>query len=258
MKDKRELERKELTEQQELLLCRYFDDECGWIGSFRARGLLRKSCSAKDFFSGLRATSLETRDCGDMLLERASRSTCCENLWEKVSARIASEEKAEIFLGKRSVASSQQAFFTLPRFAWGVSGAAAALCLVAAFSLDGFSGAPSEPTFESSIASLESPIRTDGSEAGGVTLASRGIVEPVRQVSTASGAGSQPLRNFVEVDWMKSDGSVRLVHDPAASAPIIVVKKRPFDTLYPSGRSGTRALYRSRARVPAATLFANE
>ncbi|MCB0319952.1 MAG: hypothetical protein KDD60_03440 [Bdellovibrionales bacterium] len=53
-----------------------------------------------------------------------------------------------------------------------------------------------------------------------------GKLNPSQSFNTSPQSVVVVQNPVVEVDWMKSDGRVQMIHDPAASAPIIWVKKR--------------------------------
>jgi hypothetical protein len=163
----RESGSKHLSEQQELLLSSYVDDECSLLSRLRAERLIKRNESAKLFVQNLKNTSQTYRSL-------FSETPTSPDLWDKISQRIDAEERASLYLGQRkseTVAphiSGLANFFSKQALIGGLSGAAVAACVLMLVS-----------------------------------------------------------RPAMEVDWMRSNGSLKIIQNPSDNSAIFWVRKRP-------------------------------
>lgn len=202
-----------LTEHEELLLMKFVDGECGCLEKSRALRLIGASPTAAAFVEKLKASSEQA----EFVLGGASRPV---DLWSRIEQRINAEEHAAIFLGKRETgrsradASGLAAWFT-GTFGLGLSGAVATAA-VALFMI--------------------SPL---GSSREGSTSTPKDLAQMVKGVSLDTSAASavavrherpqilnDDIPSAVEVDWMRSDGRVRILPGTSERSPIIWVKRR--------------------------------
>ncbi len=201
-----------LTEREELLLSRYFDGECGFLDRRRAERLLKASSPARSFLESLSAIGLECRT--------GAAAADTPDLWGRIEARIEAEERAALYLGERRAEAerpswverirSQQAIFG------GLTGAvvAAGVLLVA-----------------SPPADLGAPGSTP--PAASFKQAAVGGVE-ARPASF-----SPSSQSAMEVDWMRSNGSLKLIPNPSGKSATIWVRRRQG---FPAGlRAATAA-----------------
>jgi hypothetical protein len=210
------LNTKTLTERQELLLCRYFDGECGICGRYAAKSLLAKNSDAREFFEQLSTIKTEC-------LEISSRSDdTCGDLWGRISARIESEERAAFYLGSRreersrSGTSLAQKLYNPQVVMGGLSGAVvAALALV-------IITRTSSPT---EILSVARDGMVSSSAPSDVTQVALGGANPQRPIN--SSRRTRSLASSMEVDWMRANGPLALIQNPQGKSAIIWVRRKP-------------------------------
>ncbi len=188
---------------------KFADGECGFLERSRAERMLQGSPQARAFLETIKTVSSETQS-------ELRREVGSVDLWARVSQRIESEEHAALFLGKREVPAaswhSRLGDWVANRWTLGISGAAvtAAIAFLAIV-----------------------PASLNKFAPSGV---SDRMVSMVRGVSLDVKEGSRPHGrpqvleddgpNVVEVDWMRSDGRVRMMPSPSRRSTIIWVKKR--------------------------------
>lgn len=187
----------ELSEKEEMLLSKYFDKECSWFESIRAKRLLTRSQIASDYINSLQGLSNS--------IKKHAESPKPE-LWFRVAARINVEEKTAGLLGTRTF--STQSSIWRDRMIGGLVGA----CAVVIFMI-----VPKTTPMNSSEMTqqaLNQPSLAEEAPHGGVV--------PVRSFNSV--ARNEPVA--VEVDWVRSDGRVQVIHGDEDRAPIIWVKRR--------------------------------
>lgn len=275
-----------LSEKQELLIMRYYDGEVSFLEKYRAKSLLSNNSEAEAFWMVLDEAARGSR----IVIEERSETAGEVDLWSRIERRIEQEERAEFFLGRRELEQdtrSRHSFFDAffaKGFASGFAGAAAAVFL-GLMVLPGSIQTLSVPAQSAVIRQTGTPIvlrDMNASTEAAVNLASGnssnyGVSAGVN--SGVPGSLNVPAPRFlesaaqgvdedyvepriiesrpVEVDWMRSDGRVRMVHDPSESSPIIWVKRRlPLPTkkvqIYRS-KDGKRVLVVEKA-IPSETL----
>ena len=193
-----------LSEQEELLLSQYFDGECSFFARRRAQRLLLSNPLAQTFLDNLSAVGSECRALAE------SRADTVD-LWARISTRIDAEEKAAFYLGERRESASQsilsrvrptQALFG------GLSGAVVAAAVLV------FVAAPADK-----VQNSPSP------SASAFKQAAIGAFE------ARPAAFQAQAKSAMEVDWMRSNGSVKLIQNPAGkSATIWVRRKKASDS----------------------------
>lgn len=196
-----------LTEKQELLLSAYADNECSFISRILAERLLKNNSNAQAFLTHLRSSST-------LFKNHASSQDMTVDLWDRIANRIDAEEKAAFYLGQRRPQVTDERTSVWARLQTrhaalgGLSGAAiAAMVLVLV-------ARPSKP-------GEILPVYTGGPVAAQNSSA-------FHQASFGAGNGNVSPRSPMEVDWMRGNGSVRLIPNPnGQSATIWVRKKAP-------------------------------
>lgn len=198
-----------LSEKEEILLSRYFDGECGLLSSFLAKRLLRDNASAQRFITSLERCSRAVE------AEASNVSLPAVDLWERIDNRIDQEQKAAFYLGERRVVERAPSLLerlrTSQAAVGGLSGAAiAAVALL-------FIYAPKD------ITSFSVPGASSTSNSHG----------QFQQVGFGASPSSQRPAGFtqsanraLEVDWMRSNGSLSLIPDATGSSAIIWVRRR--------------------------------
>lgn len=202
----RESGSKELSEQQELLLSTYVDNECSFLSRLRAERLIKRNETAKLFVQNLKNTSQTYRSL-------FADTVTSPNLWDKISQRIDAEERAALYLGQRKPSDSDHErptlahFFSKQAVLGGLSGAAVAACVLLLVS---------RPTKPGEII----PVYTGGPVAAHNASA-------FHQASLgAAPQGSLP-GSSMEVDWMRSNGSLKIIQNPTDNSAIFWIRKRP-------------------------------
>ncbi|MCB0339714.1 MAG: hypothetical protein KDD53_08920 [Bdellovibrionales bacterium] len=264
-----------LSQNEELLIMQYFDQETSFWGQFRAKRLLASSELARDFLSSLESGSQEAK----AILRVPSAVDGKElDLWDRIAMRIDQEERAEVYLGKRSFvpqdSSLKPRFFGLEllspqwmsRAGWSLSGAVAAMAFAvlvvggekqASENFAGDTGSKDlmEHAKEVSIPSM--PAQFASVQSGPADSVSRRSLESLYQRRMQRRAVSnrelQQTPRIIDespldFDWMRSDGRVTFVQDVNRGSTIIWVNKPTQMAARLSQRSET-------ARVPSAPVI---
>jgi hypothetical protein len=196
-------ESKELSEKEQILLGAYADNECSLISRLVAARLIRKKPEARVFINQLKRASEAYRS-------SAMANSTEVDLWDRISHRIDAEERAALYLGARETLSERSegslvaGWLSRHALFGGLSGAAvAAMVLVLV----------TRPTKPGEILPVYS---------GGPVAAQN---SPFQQASL----GTEPrsvANSSMEVDWMRGNGSLRLIPNPNGKSAIIWVRKR--------------------------------
>jgi hypothetical protein len=200
-----------LSEKQQLLLSRFHDGECSFISAFVARRLISRNPEALNFLSDL--SNLKNY-CSR--LDTSSRFPPID-LWERIDTRIEQEQRSALYLGTRTIDYSEESLWQRLSLrhavVGGLSGAAIAVALLV-------------------VVSRPSHLMTFSAPAAGPATGNQ-MVQPVG-IGATSAPRSQfqvkPARahNPLEVDWMRANGSLKLIPDPSGSSAIIWVRRRPI------------------------------
>jgi hypothetical protein len=205
----RESGSKDLSEQQELLLSSYVDNECSFISRIRAERLFKRSEAAKLFVRNL-------KKCSETYRSLFSDTQHSPDLWDKISRRIDAEERSALYLGERKPAiglgerQAVAAFFSRQAILGGLSGAAVAACVLILIS---------GPTKPAEII----PVYTGGPVAAHNASA-------FHQASLGSSPKTSVNGSSMEVDWMRSNGSLKIIQNPNDNSAIFWVRKRQSAT----------------------------
>jgi hypothetical protein len=211
---------KQLSERQQQLLSSYYDNECGVLARFKAKRLASKNPSARDFI-----TQLDTLH--STCLEQSSQPIpTTRDMWSAVSARIEQETRAAQYLGKRAPAPQREGIWErlskASALAGGLSGAAlAALALVVWY----------KPVEILSFSAPQAALVTSPNLVQPVGIGNL-QTQPRRHYRVT--ATSSLNRNPLEVDWMRSSGSLKLIPDPTGSSAIIWIRRREVTTPSPA------------------------
>ncbi len=215
-----------LNEGEEVLLMKFFDGQCAFLERGKAQRLIEQSQSACEYMDMLRKAAQAAQTLG-------RQQTLKVDLWQEVSRRIDAEEHAAIFLGKRdthahpSLSERVRGFFSN---AWnlGISGAAVTAGL--AFFMLLPATTPTSDDAEQMVdmvrgVSYEAADASRAANVGGALASSNAEVRPVG-IHGRPQILDEQTANVVEVDWMRSDGRLRMLHEPSERSAIIWVKRR--------------------------------
>jgi len=195
-----------LTAREERLLSKLHDGECGLVARWRAERLVEKNPAAREFVAALTRSR-------QMVVERTAGIPKAD-LWSGISTRIAQEERAEIFLGKRRETPLEKVFAFLRehrQVAWGIPSGAVLAGLILLF--------------------VAPQPGSDNGEPLGVAKSNAGRA-PVVNLASAGGRSRQP----VEVDWVRGNGRVRVMQDPHRNSAIIWVRRPQSPRFLPGER----------------------
>ena len=199
-------ESKELSEKQQLLLSSYIDNECSFLSRFLAERLIKTNSEAKLSIQSLKNTTQTYRALA------TSRDTSVD-LWDRISTRIDGEERAALYLGQRKPVVESNESSMLGRLLsrqvvfGGLSGAAIAATVLIMIS---------RPTKSGEIL----PVYT-GSTGAAVNSSA------FHQASLGAQQANLGPRSTMEVDWMRANGSLKIIQNPGEKSAIIWVRKRP-------------------------------
>lgn len=210
--------KEQLSEKEELLLMKALDGEGSFVEDLRAKWLLKRSTLARDFVRLWGKVRTET------VSELDSRVPVDLDLWPRIAQRIEQEQRAELFLGKRTF-KAERVWFRSPALGLaGASMAAAALMFLV-------------------LPRGESLLRSGGLPQGGAGVALQNNVGPVSQLEPVAFSGAETqhrdrpqiiergvpeamLPQTMEVDWMRSDGRLKVIPMPSGQGGIIWVKRK--------------------------------
>lgn len=196
-----------LTAREERLLCKLHDGECGVLARWRAERLVERNPAAREFVAALALSK-------EVVVERGACVERCD-LWSDIATRIAQEERAELFLGKRRETPVER-FLSFLRehrqVAWGIPSGAVLAGLILFFV------APNPGS--------------DSVKKFGVAKTNTGRAPVVNLASTDKARARQP----VEVDWVRGNGRVRVMQDPSRNSAIIWVRRPQSPRFLPGER----------------------
>lgn len=200
-----------LSEKQQLLLSRFHDGECSCFSALYVRRLLNKNPSAQHFLSDLEALRSQCAKLTD--------AVAGVDLWARIDTRIEQEKRAELYLGARSTQATQRSLLQridLKHAAFGgLSGAAIAagilMVLARPQQILTFSAPSAGPVAQNQLI-----------QPAGITNHNnqRGLyhIDPIKK--------HRAIEAALEVDWMRANGSLKLIPDPDGSSAIIWVRPR--------------------------------
>ena len=195
-----------LSEQHELLLMQFCDCELGFFGRLRAKNLLRSCARAREFVA--------QNNTAQRALSEISYSEKVD-LWSRISAAIDNEEFAQRIISTRTkvdTSTPQRVYHLADSFrqlGWGASGVvvtAGLLMLVLRI------GPAAAPKGESSFGAVTQTTLEGDSGAANNSRSGIYILND----------HAQPA---MEVDWMRSGGSVRVIPDNLDRNTILWVKR---------------------------------
>jgi hypothetical protein len=234
-----------LTENQEILLSQYSDGECGMWRAILAKRLISKNPAAKDFLLILQSVK------DTCTLEFNSAPPPSIDLWDRISTRITQEERSALYLGERRLEHKAEPAWGEPNWSsalWnrmrspyavvgGVTGAAcAAILLTVMYRPSNVVSFSAPQTAMQNTMPYVQPVAVSGK-----SYRPR-VAAPLQQPS-------------LEVDWMRSHGSVKVIPDPNGSSAIIWVRRRQALPSLPRIQSAIQATPPTlRAANPTATI----
>ncbi len=234
-----------LSESEEKVLVRYLDGETGFVGSMRAKWLIATVPAAAELLETMRSIGEIARNERLGILERDPQPV---DLWSRVSSRIHEEERAALYLGGRPEQNEDKdeglgAWFRPVNLAWGFSGGALAAVVTSVVLLTGIVEpqkiSNSSGTALSSNALLQRVSSGTRVTARHIPRNSENVIEAQNRVPVPLSESRIPTA--VEVDWVKSNGRVRMMQEPNERSAVIWVKRRnSLEDLYPRERSSDR------------------
>jgi hypothetical protein len=209
---------------RERLLIKLLDGECCAPERWLVHRMLERNRAAAEAFERLKSdrevlkSALEVSLAGD-------QDAGTVDLWDRISKRIDIEERSALLIGKRNLSTSVRPALLdslSSGLTWGISGAVAAAMVIFVFA-------------------NSASIDVGNGFNSGQLVSSRAPENPgFSNVSLGSGKGKKAgtpqilERRYpvtLEVDWMRSDGRVRVMSGESERSPIIWVKRRK-----PAGR----------------------
>ena len=232
----------DLSAHEEQLLMSFADGECRWCGSkllgrFKAQRLIARKTSARMFVDSL--SRLHTNVVGVV-------DTVSADLWDRIESRSEQEERAAIYLGKRTenvAVRERESFwkgvmqpFTQvgPQFMWGASGAAVGVTasVLGLFLVTGslpwsIQGGNFQGNNNAVLIAPAAELARNESALGG------GAIETVALKSDDT--LRRPAVRFeepqaVQVEWMRSRGRVHVINDPREKSAIFWVRRKSSTT----------------------------
>jgi len=208
----------QLTQKQELLLMKALDGECSLWEDLRVNWLLKNSGEARRFIDSWAKVQAET------VAELTAHSPSDLDLWPRITQRIDQEKRAEMFLGKRTFRPERRwaghSWVSNPL--WGLGGASVAVALLTLMILPRNGGWRNR---EPGIAG-DNNIKY-GESLAPVSLSNRQGQSPVESIDRPRILEPHArVPQAIEVDWMRSDGRLKVIPLPSGQAGVIWVKRR--------------------------------
>lgn len=195
---------KKLSEKQQSILSAYYDRELGFLTNFYVEKFLLQSPAAKEFLAEL--SSLSAQFIADY------QPAEIDNKWNVLNSRLLQIDKNSIFheadLPKISIVESFWKRHPIPAT---LATASTAFCLGLIFKL-GFVN-----LFETT------PVNT-APQTIASAVTSPNITSAVSTNLPVTLASNHGLRSAVELDWVKSDGRIRMIPAGKGTSNIIWVK----------------------------------
>lgn len=196
-----------LTIKQQQRLQKYIDGESSTICKFFTKRLIERNEEAKEFVDSMLNLSLGIKQ--SQIKPRVNS----DELWNKISLRLDQEEKARFYLGeRRSGAVEKSGFknlFVNPYF----TGASVAL---ASFFLGIIIKSQAVPNVTDVASSTIKRYSDFSSNIPSLQSVNYGNSRPT----------TRAISPEIDIDWVKSDGHVRLLSSPNGANNIIWVKRR--------------------------------
>lgn len=202
-----------LTREDELLLSRHYDGECGFVERWKVKRLLARTPAAEQYLDSLNEVGEQLCIYETSVVRDENGDSIKVDLWDRIAGRIENEEHAALFLGDRRMQKGGEPSifkFDLSGLLWGVSGSVTTAAIVfMSLGLGVFSGADGRSGNDQFSAAF------DTEESGSVKK-----VSMVKREIPA-----HPASRPIEVDWVRSDGRVHVIPDPSERSAIIWVKR---------------------------------
>lgn len=196
-----------LSEKEQLLLSRFFDGDCGFIGSWRAQKLLARNPLANQFIDNLESIQ-------HMVTQRSYSGSGTVDLWDKIERRINEEQRSELYLGTRTSTESPSLWQNLSEtYAMWISGATGAtLAAVAIIFLNSSTD--------------QSPLMPQRQSIGRAPVAQQVAVKaPNRQSAIGIPRIQRSRPQSFAFDWMRSEGALHFIPDPNGASTIIWITR---------------------------------
>ena len=189
----------QLSHKEELLLIKYIDNECGILEKYLAKRLIAVKKGAREFVEAMSALS------GDVSESQIQFQNLEVDLWPKIAQRIEQEEKAEFYLGVRESREDTSSIVTLWDFArvnLSMSGGLVAAALVLFFVYGVLPDSFFKGTERDLLVASEDSMSTQN-----VSLV------------------AMQKRPTAKLDWVKSQGRVKMIRESERQLPIIWVNR---------------------------------
>jgi hypothetical protein len=203
-----------LSERQEILLSKFYDGEVSLLEKLRARLLIKRNSAASEFLASLEKLTSTAYS------SNFSAAEPCD-LWDRISTRIDAEERAAVYLGKRSGTTTAAHEGLVARLLsshalfGGLSGAAVAAAILTAVY----------------PASNQSDIAVINAGTSTVARTSQGfhtVTLPSDKDQSGAHTTQRGVRSLsaMEMDWMRGSGPLKIIQNPGSSSGVIWIKRQ--------------------------------
>jgi hypothetical protein len=248
-----------LTKREELLLMRWFDGERGRLSNWLVRRVLAKQKAAQEYIRQLELCRASVKQAQDSFVNEESNSS----IWDSVLARINREEQASLYLGPRITHinscphDEEGSWYSVwgERFGWGVCGALGVTVIAVVWQglpLQRSSAKDNlELSFDKQLVISDKEFEPNNKNdliSSGSHLVSFGSQNPAGQVASESAPfesvpfesvlsyraskynnnTNEPLGGRIEVDWIRSDGTLRLIEGSESQSTLIWAKRDKY------------------------------
>jgi hypothetical protein len=247
-----------LSEKEEMLVMLLRDGEGSFFERLKAKRLMSSSLHAQEFYSELerQSTSIQaTLQVGSFEHAVPVDEVAIERLWKQVSRGIDAEDRAKVWMpdpagrgqrgfdGKAPLGEGIFGWSTRPSFRYGVGGSVAfASLLIAVFGVVSQKDSQSVISASSQSEQGGNPL-VAGAFGGGQSSSVQSVAFSNQSSGNAPGyagfakdlvaasSSSDRMRadkfDPVEVDWLRSDGRIRMLSDGRNGAAVVWVSRNP-------------------------------
>ena len=206
-----------LPENEQKLLMRFVDGECSDAEASRAQELVLASPAAASLVE-------ELKKAGSLSRAALQAPELSPELWKRVFNRIDQEERLAVFFGRRKIGSLREhlldpLFDGLRDLGWKMYGPAAALVAVCAVFVIALSSGSAPAPAGRNFAAKPGAAMVNAGATGENGVLQEGSYSPPILLE-------EEVPVSLEVDWMKSRGSVRLFQVPGARSTILSIDKK--------------------------------
>ena len=224
---------KKLTLKHQKKLDKYFDGQLNFITTFFIKNLIHNNQEAKSYLENLKDISNKLKSANSV------PSKTKDEFWQNITIRIDQEEKASFYLGARRESfgtekAPRKSLFANPYLS-GASVAIASFFLGIVFRTQYLDSNLKniENTSSKQVATVQGAVEQNTQLANSSLVNFNEYQRSRQQVANVTYNESNNLRpttrqvsTEVDIDWLKSDGRIKIIPSSEGSGGVIWIKKK--------------------------------